>query len=170
MRKAIILALAICTSFATAFAVDFDVTHFPKLTQYVEDFSNVLSPEQLATARTRANDYYKSTGEQAVTVLFPNRQGRELADIGLAIYRDNGIGLKKTSNGVLLLIATEEKKIRIVTGYGMEGKLPDVLASKIIENDIRPKVNAGDISGAVGIFYQRLAELPKEGTTGSKTA
>jgi uncharacterized protein len=53
-------------------------------------------------------------------VLFPHRQGNELIDIGMNIFNTNGIGQKHKDNGLLLLISTDEKRIRIVVGYGLE--------------------------------------------------
>lgn len=141
--------------------------NMPKFDQYVEDFSSVLSLTDIATLRSRAEAHNNNTTEQAVTVLFPNRNGYELADIGLKAFRENGIGQKSTNNGILLLIATQEKKIRIVTGYGMESKVPDTLAKQWIENDIRPKVNKGDYAGAVWAFYDNLG-LPSTYSSSSR--
>ena len=92
-----------------------DVMNMPKIDAFVEDFSNVLSQETLKYTRELAQNHEKETGEQAVSVLFPTRDGYELADIGLKVFRENGIGNKEKDDGILLLIATDEKKIRIVT-------------------------------------------------------
>jgi uncharacterized protein len=133
-----------------------DPMNIPKIDQFVEDYSSVLSRDQISELRNMAENHEKNTTEQAVTIIFPNRNGYELADIGLKVFRENGIGQKDTNNGILLLIATEEKKIRIVTGYGMEWKVPDTLAKQWIEEDIRPRVNTGDYPGAIRVFYERL--------------
>jgi uncharacterized protein len=140
----------------------FDVMHFPQITEFVEDHAGILSPTDLSDLRQLALTYEKNTTEQAVTILFPNRGGRELADIGLQVFRENGIWQKSSNNGILLLIATEEKKIRIITGYGMGGKVPDLLASEWIESDIRPRVNSGDFAGAVRVFYERLGAVQEK--------
>lgn len=86
----------------------------PALTQYVEDFSNVLTDVHKSELRTIAYEYFSGTSTQIATVAFPHRQGNELADIGVKYFNDNGIGQKDGNNGLLLLISTEEKKIRIV--------------------------------------------------------
>jgi|GEM_PF-5233004 len=90
-----------------------------------------------------------------VVVLIPNRSGNELFDIGMKIFNGNKIGQKGKNNGILLIIATEEKKIRIITGYGLEGDIPDVLASDFIERDIRPLVNDGKYSDSIRAFFTR---------------
>ena len=94
--------------------------NFPKLTQWVTDFSDTLTTTQLADLNATAKDYENQTTNQLVTVLFPNRNGNELIDIGMKVFKDNGIGQKAANNGLLLLISTQEKKIRIVVGYGLE--------------------------------------------------
>jgi uncharacterized protein len=115
MKK--LLLTGILAFFSTSIVFALDVMNFPIIRDYIQDYSNVLSPEQIQSIRTRASNYEKSTTEQAYVVLFPNRDGSELFDIGLKIFRDSGIGQAGKDNGILLLIATEEKKIRIVTGY-----------------------------------------------------
>ena len=137
----------------------FDVMNFPKITEFVEDYSHILTSTDLADLRNQAKNHEKNTSEQAVTILFPNRGWYELADIGLKVFRDNGIGQKNTNNWILLLIATEEKKIRIITGYGMDSKVPDILAKKWIEEDIRPKVNSWDYAWAISAFYRKINSM-----------
>ena len=82
-----------------------------------------------------------------------------MIDIGLKVFRETKLGTKEKNNGLLLLIATEEKKIRIIVGYGLEGAIPDVEASAMIENFIRPLVNAGDINGAIQAYYDQTKIL-----------
>lgn len=130
--------------------------NMPQIQNYVSDFSNTLSTEEKNILEEKTHNHEKETGEQAVVVLFPSRNGYELADIGLKLFRENGIGSKEKDNGILLLIATEEKKIRIITGYGMEGKVPDTLAKRWIEEDVRPYVDTGNYRQAIENFYNRL--------------
>lgn len=73
----------------------------------------------------------------------------------MRLFSRTGIGQKGTNNGILLAIATDEKKIRIVTGYGLEGDIPDVLASDFIETTIRPNVNSGNYTQAIRGFFER---------------
>jgi uncharacterized protein len=132
-----------------------DPMNLPKLTQYVSDFSNVLDSNVLAELNWFAQSYDQQTTHQIVAVLIPNRNGRELFDIWMKIFNENAIWQARKNNGLLLLISTEEKKIRIVVGYGLEWQMPDLLTSRIIEEDIRPLVNNWDFSGAVHAFYER---------------
>lgn len=137
---------------------NFDPMNMPKLTSYVNDFSQILSLSDLAEVNTFAQNYETQTTNQFVTVLFPHRNGNELFDIGMKLFNENQIGQVWKNNGLLLLIATEEKKIRIIVWYGLEGDLPDALVKRIIEEDIRPLVDKEDFVWAVRVFYQKCSD------------
>lgn len=137
---------------------DFDPMNMPKITQYVVDYSNVLDQSSLQQLSSLWEAYNSSTSNQFVAVLFPNRNWNELFDIGMKLFNENQIGQAWKNNGLLLLISTEEKKIRIIVWYGLEWDLPDALVKRIIENDIRPLVDKGDFAWAVNAFYQRCSE------------
>lgn len=159
MRKTFsgILAILLLLGFVSfSFAAnEIDPMNLPRLTEYVEDFSSVLSSADLASLRQISHDYETKTTNQMVVVLIPDRGGNELFDIGMKVFKDNGIGQKGKDNGILLVIATDEKKIRIVTGYGLEGHVPDVLASDFIEKNIRPLVNEEKYADAIRAFFDR---------------
>lgn len=116
---------------------------FPKLQKYVNDFSWVLSSDESFEQNELLHAHETKTTEQVLVVLFPHREGHELLDIGLKIFNENGIGQKWQNNGLLLVIATEEKKIRIITGKGMEIKYSEMRCRDIIENQLRPLLNQG---------------------------
>lgn len=160
MKKIFSLLLVLSTLCGFVFAqAQADPISLPHLTQWVTDFSHTLTTSQLTELNATAKDYETATTNQVVAVVFPNRNGNELIDIGMKIFTENAIGKKDINNGLLLLIASEEKKIRIVVGYGLEGVYPDLLASQVIENDVRPLVNSGDIAGAIKIFYERSQQI-----------
>ncbi|MEI7563967.1 MAG: TPM domain-containing protein [bacterium] len=94
--------------------------NLPKLTQWVTDFSHVLTASQLDELNTIAKDYETQTSNQLVAVVFPSTNDNVLQDIGMKIFTDNTIGQKDKNNGLLLSIVTDEKKIRINVGYGLE--------------------------------------------------
>jgi uncharacterized protein len=171
MRKIapLLIALFAATTLVAPASAAVDPMALPKLTQYVEDFAGKLTPEELAALRSTAESYKASSGHQAVAVVFPDRGGKELFDIATKIFKDNGIGDAARNDGILLVIAADEKKIRIMTGYGMEGDVPDVLAGDIIEKDVRPAVNAGKIAEAVAGFYRRLGAVAAGTDTGPRT-
>ena len=130
----------------------------PKFEYFVNDYSNVLTKNEFSELNELAKSIEQNSGHQVVTLLFPNREGNELFDIAIKAFNENKIWDKERNDGLLLAIATEEKKIRIVVWYGLESKIPDLLASQIIEEVIRPEVNNGNFCEAVKKFYEKLPE------------
>ncbi|MBF0932307.1 MAG: TPM domain-containing protein [candidate division SR1 bacterium] len=130
----------------------------PKFEYFVNDYSNVLTKNEFSELNELAKSIEQSSGHQIVTLLFPHREGNELFDIALKAFNENKIGDKKRNDGILLAIATEEKKIRIIVGYGLEGEIPDLLASQMIEEQIRPRVNSGNFHQAIKNFYKNFGD------------
>lgn len=88
--------------------------HLPRFEYFVNDYSQALSQEEFEELNQLAETLETASGYQVVTVLFPHREGNELFDIALKAFNENGIGDKDRNDGLLLAIATEEKKIRIM--------------------------------------------------------
>jgi uncharacterized protein len=122
---------------------------FPKLTGRVVDDANVLPPdvEQRLTQKLEALD--TQSQRQVVVATVPDLQGLEISDYGYQLGRAWGIGDKQRNDGVLLLVAPTERKVRIEVGYGLEGVLPDGMGFLIINNDIVPRFKAGDMPGGI---------------------
>lgn len=136
-----------------------DVMNLPPMTAPVVDYTNTLTASELAMFNTIAvglESWYQWA--QVAIVIIPDRQGHELYDIALAIGRNNAIGQQNLNNWLLLVIAKDEKKLRIMVWYGLEWVIPDILASQIIERDIRPLVNQWDIAGAVQAWYRVIPQ------------
>ncbi|NRH21211.1 TPM domain-containing protein [Candidatus Gracilibacteria bacterium] len=117
--------------------------NLPKLTKYINDFSDIFTVEQIEAMSQIFIDHENTTTEQVVTVFISHREGNELLDIGLKIFNENGIGQKNLNNGILLIVATEEKKLRIIVGKGLELKYTEMICREIIENQLRPLLNEG---------------------------
>ena len=130
----------------------------PKFEYFVNDYSNVLTKNEFSELNELAKSIEQNSGHQIVTLLFPNREGNELFDIAIKAFNENKIWDKERNDGLLLAIATEEKKIRIMVWYGLEEQIPDILASQIIEEVIRPEVNNDNFYEAVKKFYEKLPE------------
>jgi len=166
--KKIWFILSIFCFFGISFANTIDPMNLPKFEYFINDYSQVLTQEQTQELNQYAENIESNLGYQVVSVLFPHRQGNELFDIALKAFNENGIGDKQRNDGLLLAIATEEKKIRIMVWYGLEGKIPDLLASQIIEEKIRPEVNQWNIYQGIKNFYevidgkQSLPEISQE--------
>jgi uncharacterized protein len=79
-----------------------------------------------------------STSNQIAVVIVKTLNDEPIEDVAVNTYRDWGLGTKKNNNGVLLIVAIDDRKVRIEVGYGLEGAIPDITANDIIENDLKP--------------------------------
>lgn len=115
----------------------------------VVDQANLLSPQQEAELASKSEALFKQTGRQFVVATVNSLEGREIEDYGYRLGRHWKLGDEQRDDGVILLVAPNEKKVRIETGYGAEGFLPDILAGRIIRNEILPRFRAGDMAGGI---------------------
>jgi uncharacterized protein len=141
-----VLALALMIGAGLAAAAEPD---FPKLTGRVVDAAGILSPEARARIDGKIKAHEDRTGDQLVVATVPSLQDLTVEDYANRLARSWGIGQKKTNNGVLLLVAPKERKVRIEVGYGLEGALTDALSKTIITSAITPRFRQGDFSGGV---------------------
>lgn len=109
-----------------------------KPSRLVNDYANVLSNTEEHQLEQKLVAYNDSTSTQIAVVTIPSLEGEDLFDYSQRLAEAWGIGGGKNDNGVLLLVALKEHEIRIHTGYGVEGALPDAISKRIIENDIKP--------------------------------
>jgi uncharacterized protein len=112
----------------------------PKLKLWATDLTNTLTKSELDNLNSRLKSYEDSTSNQIVALMISSLEGYPIEMFSYEIAAENKIGSKKNDNGVLLLIAKDDRKLRIEVGYGLEGVLPDALTSSIIRNVIIPKL------------------------------
>lgn len=110
----------------------------PEPFRYVSDYTKTLSANEWQQLETALSDYGKQTSSQIAVVIIPTTNGEEIASFTHGWFNAWGIGRKEHNNGVLLLIAKNDRKLFIATGRGLEAALPDAIASSIIRNDITP--------------------------------
>lgn len=134
-RTLLILSLLVsCSLFAQVEKV---IPKRPNPPRLVNDLSNTLSTAQIEELERKLVAYDDSTSTQIAVVLVKSLQGYSVEDYALALGRDWGVGGKQ-NNGIVLLAAMEDRKIRIEVGYGLEGAIPDLTSKSIIDNDITP--------------------------------
>ncbi len=122
---------------------------FPKLTGRVVDDANILDAAVRAKLTEKLAALEAKTTTQLVVVTLPSLQGYDIADYGTRLGRAWGIGQKGSNNGALLIVAPNERAVRIEVGYGLEGHLTDAVSRLIIENAILPRFRAGDFPGGI---------------------
>lgn len=135
---------------------------FPKRDREpVVDAANLLNPAQKAEITKLAEDINKATTRQFVVATIPDLQGYDIADYGYRLGRSWGIGQKDANNGIILIVAPKERKVRIEVGYGLEPIMTDALSSSIINETILPKFRAKDVPGGIVAGAQAIAEQLK---------
>jgi uncharacterized protein len=122
---------------------------FPALTGRVVDQAKILSPVTIADLERKLADLEQKSGIQLVVATVPSLGGEEIEPYANELFRAWKLGEAKKNNGVLLLIAPNQRRVRIEVGYGLEGTLTDAVSSIIISNAIAPRFRAGDFNGGV---------------------
>lgn len=167
MHKAIRLLLFIMLAVTgnSAFAQT-----FPVLTGRVVDEANMLDPAQEAALTAKLEGLETQTKRQLVVVTLTSLQGYDIADYGYRLGRhwaigQDGVGETEKDNGTLLIVAPNERKMRIEVGYGLEPVLTDGFSSTVVRNHITPFFKAGDFPGGINSGVDKIVtqlELPPE--------
>lgn len=131
------------------FAVPAHAQDFPKLTGRVVDAANLLSPGDEAELTQKLEALETASTRQLVVVTIPDLQGYDIADYGYRLGRTWKIGQDESNNGTLLIVAPNERKVRIEVGYGLEPILTDALSSVIIQTQILPRFRDNDYPGGI---------------------
>ena len=146
LRRAILPVIAwlclVCAAAAQSLS-------FPALAGRVVDEAGLLDAAARATLTQSLAELEQKTTDQLVVVTLKSLQGTSIEDYGYQLGRRWQIGQKDKSNGVLLIVAPNERKVRIEVGYGLEGTLTDAVSKLIIENSILPRFKVGDYAGGI---------------------
>lgn len=122
---------------------------FPPLTGRVVDAANLLKPDERATLEAKLKAHEDKTSDQVVVATIPSLEGLPIEDYGYRLGRHWGLGQQNRNNGAILLVAPNERKVRIEVGYGLEGALTDALSKVIITTAIAPQFQQGDFFGGI---------------------
>ena len=146
MPRIALRALALLAALAVGAAL---AANFPALSGRVVDAAKILSPVTVADLERKLADLEEKSGIQLVVATVPSLEGEEIEPYTNELFRFWKLGEAKKDNGVLLLIAPKERRMRIEVGYGLEGTLTDAISSLIIANAIAPRFKVGDFNGGV---------------------
>lgn len=117
----------------------------------VNDFAQILSTDEKRILEQKLFNYERATSTEIAVVTIPSLDGNEISDYSTRLFEKWKIGKKEKDNGILITIAKEDRKIFIVTGYGMESIIPDIIAKRIIDQILTPFFKKGQ-------FYKGLDE------------
>lgn len=139
---------------------------FPKLAgNPVVDQANIIPAAEEAALNTQLLEFEKKTGHQLVVATVSDLEGNDVADYGYKLGRTWGIGDKEKDDGVVFLIAPNERRMNIAVGLGLEPILTDALSGRIIRDVVTPKFKAGDMPGGIQDGVNAIAQqiqLPPE--------
>ncbi len=136
--------LLLCLVCGLAYALD-----FPPLTGRVVDQAGVIPPTTREALETKLKDLEDKSGIQLVVATVKSLQGGDIETFANQLFRAWKLGEAKKNNGVLLLVAPAERKVRIEVGYGLEGTLTDALSQVIIASAMVPRFKANDYPGGI---------------------
>ena len=154
--KKILFILLTLFSFTVVFAQN--VLPKPNPPRLVNDAAHVLSPEQVDILERKLVALDDSTSNQIAVVLIKTLGDYSIEDYSVKLFREWGIGNKKTNNGVLIIAAIDDRKIRIEVGYGLEGAIPDITTASIISNDIAPNFKEGNYYRGIDQAVESIAK------------
>ena len=123
----------------------------PSLKARVTDLTNTLTTQQIKTLEEKLHNFEEQKGSQVAVLIIPTTDPETIEQYGIRVAEAWKIGREDVDDGVILIVAKDDRKLRIEVGYGLEGALPDAYAKRIIENIIVPDFRKGQ-------FYQGLSD------------
>lgn len=130
-------------------AAEGDPVALPALTARVVDTTATLALDQQAALEGKLRDFEQRKGAQVVVVLVPTTQPETIEQFGIRLFEAWKIGRQGVDDGVILIVAKNDRKLRIEVGYGLEGALNDATAKRIIDEVVVPQFRQGDLAGGV---------------------
>src|ERR1700716_3771270 len=149
-----LLALLLCFSFAAAAEVA-----VPPLSGRVVDQTGTLSSGDVAALTQTLKDLETRKGSQIAVLIVPTTDFESIEQFSIRVAEAWKIGRKKIDDGALLVVAKNDRHLRIEVGYGLEGALTDATTKRIIDEDITPKFKSGDFAGGISAGVNRMIRL-----------
>jgi uncharacterized protein len=133
----------------------------PKLTGYVNDYAGMISPQAKAEIENELAEFERTDSTQIVILTVPSLEGDPIEDFGIRVADAWKIGQKGKDNGVIFIVSKGDRKTRIEVGQGLEGKLTDLMAGRIVDLVVAPRFKSGDFDGGFMAGAQALVEVTR---------
>jgi uncharacterized protein len=157
-----LLALSVAPAAALARVI-------PALTAHVNDYAHVLPADRAAALEARLTEHERQTKQQFALLTVPSLQGEEIETFSIAVAEQWKLGDKKRDDGLIVVLAPSEHKVRIEVGYGLEGVIPDAIASRVIREVMTPAFKQNDYAGGLdGGFAVLMHEAGGDGSAGAQ--
>jgi len=147
------------TSVAVFAATAVAALEVPYLSGRVVDEAGLLSPETRTAIEARLERLEQESGAQVAVLTVPSLEGDSLEDFSMRVVDTWKLGRADVDDGVLVLVARDERRIRIEVGYGLEPVIPDILAGRVIREIMQPAFREGDFDGGISRAVDTLAGL-----------
>lgn len=131
----------------------------PDLSRRVTDLTATLTAGQVAALENELAAFEARKGSQIAVLILPTTQPEDIAQYGIRVADQWKIGRNKVDDGVILIVAKDDRKLRIEVGYGLEGAIPDAIAKRVIAETITPYFKSGDFYGGIEAGTQQLMKL-----------
>jgi uncharacterized protein len=131
----------------------------PELSRRVTDLTGTLSAEQVNSLENKLAAFEAQKGSQIAVLIVPTTQPKDIAEFGIEVADLWQIGRKGVDDGVILIVAKDDRKMRLEVGYGLEGVIPDAVAKRVIAETITPRFQAGDFAGGIDAGVTQLMKL-----------
>jgi uncharacterized protein len=142
----------------------------PAPTQYFNDYANVTQPATAARLNQTLEDFEKQSSCQIVVAVYPKLEtDTAMEDYTVQVFRAWGVGQKDKNNGAVLFVFVQDHKMRIATGYGLEGAMPDALCKRILDDEITPRFRQGDYDGGLSAGVTAMMAAAKGEYKGTGT-
>ncbi len=138
----ILLSFLVLASWAQALDV-------PPLRGRVNDYAGVLQQNQVQSLEAQLGQFERETGHQVALLTIPTLDGEDIEGFSIRVAENWQIGKKGFDNGVILVVAVNDRRLRLEVGYGLEGVLPDAIAKRIISDYIVPRFRSQDYGGGI---------------------
>lgn len=152
--RAFIFGLFIFTGFALA-----EPVAVPPLTKHITDLTGTLTTQQLASLDDSLRAFENLKGSQIAVLLVPTTEPESIEEYGLRVAEKWKLGRKKIDDGAILIVAKNDRSLRIEVGYGLEGALNDATAKRIIEETITPRFRQDDIYGGIRAGVDQIIKV-----------
>lgn len=156
--KASMLALCTLLAFAAA-SVQAELVAIPAIKTRVTDLTQTLTAEQQAQLEAKLASFEQQKGSQIAVLIVSTTQPEDIAQYSIRVAEAWKLGREKQDDGILVLVAKNDHKMRIEVGYGLEGAIPDLIAKRIISEVMAPKFKQGDFYGGIDNAVDKLIGL-----------
>lgn len=151
--------LCVCLLFFCLVKLSSAFVDVPKLSSRVTDLTGTLTNSQVQSLEAKLAAFEQKKGSQIAVLIVPTTQSEDIAEFGIKVADLWRVGRKGVDDGLIFIVAKNDRKMRLEVGYGLEGAIPDAIAKRIIAETITPYFKAGDFAGGIDAGVEQMISL-----------